>query len=275
MSGARSTQLESALDRLIARPIAHRGLHDASAGIIENTASAFSAAIAAGYGIECDVQVSADGEAMVYHDDALGRLTEGSARLDTLSAAEIGKVRFKQSADRILTLSELCALVAGRVALLIELKSHFDGDARLAQRVAAVLADYSGPAAAMSFDPEMVAQLRQAAPTLPRGLTAQARPRRRAGALRKRHYALPACHAGAAAVHRLPCTGFAGARAARAAPAVRPAALGLDRAQRGGPHPRRHLCRPGRFRGLAAVTIAGPGSTSTDFRYKLRLEQTR
>ena len=61
---------------LTARPIAHRGLHDAPSGVIENTPSAFRAAIASGYGIECDLQVSADGEAMVYHDDVLGRLTD-------------------------------------------------------------------------------------------------------------------------------------------------------------------------------------------------------
>ena len=67
------------LDWLTARPIAHRGLHDAAAGVIENTPSAFAAAIAGDYGIECDLQISADGEAMVHHDDALGRLTEGSA----------------------------------------------------------------------------------------------------------------------------------------------------------------------------------------------------
>jgi glycerophosphoryl diester phosphodiesterase len=161
------------LDWLTARPIAHRGLH--GDGAVENTASAFSAAIAAGYGIECDLQVSADGEAMVYHDDALGRLTEGSARVNQLSAAEIGKVRFKQSADQILTLRELCALVAGRVGLLIEMKSRFDGDLRLAARAAAVLAGYAGPAAAMSFDPRLVVELRRQAPALPRGLTAQAR----------------------------------------------------------------------------------------------------
>ena len=72
------------LDWLTARPIAHRGLHDASAGVIENTASAFAAAIAGGYGIETDLQISADGEAMVHHDDALGRLTEGSGRLGAI-----------------------------------------------------------------------------------------------------------------------------------------------------------------------------------------------
>jgi len=161
------------LDWLTAHPIAHRGLHNASAGVIENTASAFSAAIAGGYGIECDVQVSADGEAMVHHDDALGRLTEGSARLAERSAAELKQVHFKATADRILTLSELCELVAGRATLLIELKSRFDGDARLTRRAAEVLSGYAGPAALMSFDPALVARLRQAAPALPRGIVAQ------------------------------------------------------------------------------------------------------
>jgi glycerophosphoryl diester phosphodiesterase len=158
---------------LTARPLAHRGLHDAGAGVIENTASAFSAAIAAGYGIECDVQVSADGEAMVHHDDALGRLTEGSARLADMSAADIAQARFRQSADRILTLGELCDLVAGRAALAIEIKSRFDGDRRLAERTAAVLAAYEGPAAAMSFDSAVVETLRAVAPSLARGVVAQ------------------------------------------------------------------------------------------------------
>jgi glycerophosphoryl diester phosphodiesterase len=161
------------LDWLTARPLAHRGLHDAAAGVIENTASAFAAAIAGGYGIECDLQVSADGEAMVHHDDALGRLTEGSGRLAEMSAAAIGKVRFKAAADHILTLGELCDLVGGRAALALELKSRFDGDRRLAQRAAAVLTSYKGPVAAMSFDPALVAAVRRIAPRLPRGIVAQ------------------------------------------------------------------------------------------------------
>jgi glycerophosphoryl diester phosphodiesterase len=161
------------LDWLTARPLAHRGLHNAAVGTIENTASAFSAAIAGGYGIECDLQISADGEAMVYHDNALGRLTEGSGRLADMNAADIRQVRFKQSADRILTLTELCDLVAGRVTMAIELKSRFDGDRRLAQRAATVLASYNGPAAAMSFDPSVVEALRAIAPGLARGIVAQ------------------------------------------------------------------------------------------------------
>ena len=85
----------AALEWLTARPIAHRGLHDAPSGAIENTAAAFSAALAGGYGMETDLQISADGEAMVYHDDALGRLTEGSGRLAEMTAAEIKAVRFQ------------------------------------------------------------------------------------------------------------------------------------------------------------------------------------
>ncbi len=131
------------------------------------------AAIAGGYGIECDLQVSADGEAMVHHDDALGRLTDGSGTLAELSAAAIKKVRFKQGSDRILTLAELCELVAGRATLALELKSHFDGDRRLVERVASVLANYAGPVAAMSFDPGMVEMLRHIAPGLTRGIVAQ------------------------------------------------------------------------------------------------------
>jgi glycerophosphoryl diester phosphodiesterase len=161
------------LDWLTARPFAHRGLHDASAGVIENTASAFEAAIAGGYGIECDVQLTRDGEAIVYHDFALGRLTEGSARLAELSAAELAAVPFRQTADRMLTLGALCARVAGRATLLVEIKSGFDGDVRLARRVAEVLAGYAGPVAAMSFDPAPIAWLRRNAPQLTRGIVAE------------------------------------------------------------------------------------------------------
>lgn len=165
----------SPLDWLTARPIAHRGLHDASAGVIENTAGAFAAAIAGGYGIECDLQISADSEAMVHHDDALGRLTEGSGRLAALSASEIKAVRFKSSAERILTLGELCEQVASRVALVLELKSHFDGDLRLVSRAVQVLAGYGGPVALMSFDPGLLAALRKLAPGLPCGIVAEGR----------------------------------------------------------------------------------------------------
>jgi glycerophosphoryl diester phosphodiesterase len=162
-------------DWLTARPIAHRGLHDAADGVVENTASAFRAAIEGGYGIECDLQVSADGEAMVHHDDRLGRLIEGDGRLDAMPAAALKRAAFKVTADRMLTLGELCDLVGGRATLVLELKSRHDGDPRLPKRTAAVLAGYAGPVAAMSFDPGQIAALRDLAPALRRGLVGMRR----------------------------------------------------------------------------------------------------
>jgi len=162
-----------ALDWLVARPVAHRGLHDAQKGVIENTPSAFEAAIAGNYGIECDLQVAADGEAMVHHDNALGRLTEGSGRLDAMTVSDLKRVAFKATADRMVTLGELCDLVAGRTPLVIELKSRFDRDRRLVERAAAVLSGYRGAAAVMSFDPAPIAALREIAPQLPRGMVAE------------------------------------------------------------------------------------------------------
>jgi glycerophosphoryl diester phosphodiesterase len=161
-----------ALDWLTARPIAHRGLHDAAAGVIENSAGAARAAIDVAYGIEVDLQISADGEAMVHHDDVLGRLTDGEGRLDRLTAAALQRVPFRNSAERMLTLGELCDLVGGRAALLLELKSRFDGDGRLPARVAAILAGYHGPVAPMSFDPMQLNVLRHKSPRLPRGIVA-------------------------------------------------------------------------------------------------------
>lgn len=163
------------LDWLTARPVAHRGLHDAANGVIENSASAFNAAMAGNYAIECDLQISSDGEAMVHHDYALGRLTDGAGELRDLTAADLKRVPFRTGADRMQTLGDLCALVAGRVPLILELKSRFDGDMRLVDRTAAVVQSYSGPVAAMSFDPDMVARLRAVAPGLPRGIVAERR----------------------------------------------------------------------------------------------------
>jgi len=160
---------------LTARPVAHRGLHDAAAGIVENTPAAFVAAIAGNYGIECDIRITADDEAVVFHDESLERLTEGVGRLDAMTAAALKQVPFRTTSDRMITLGELCDLVASRVALLVEIKSRFDGDLRLVTRAAQVLASYPGPAALMSFDPVPIAALRKLSPRLPRGIVAERR----------------------------------------------------------------------------------------------------
>ncbi len=164
--------LSSARAWLTARPIAHRGLHDGSR-IIENTPSAVAAAIAGNYGVEVDLQISADGEAMVYHDDDLGRLTDGRGALRDFTAADLKRVPFKATADRMMTLGELLELVAGRVALALEIKSRFNGDLRLARRVAASLGRDPGPVGIMSFDPAPIMELRRIAPHITRGIVAE------------------------------------------------------------------------------------------------------
>jgi glycerophosphoryl diester phosphodiesterase len=161
------------LDWLVARPIAHRGLHDVARGIIENTPSAVTAAVDGGYGIEVDLQITADGEAMVHHDEVLGRLTDGKGELAAMAAADLKRVPFRSTSDRMITLGELCDLVRGRVTLVLELKSRFDGDVRLVKRTAEVLKNYAGPVSVMSFDPAQVLAVRHTAPMLTRGIVAE------------------------------------------------------------------------------------------------------
>jgi glycerophosphoryl diester phosphodiesterase len=158
---------------LTARPVAHRGLHDEAAGIIENMPAAAAAAIAGKFAIECDIQLTSDGEAMVHHDDGLGRLARGSGALLQRTAAELKAVSFNNTSERMMTLADLCTMVAGRVPLVIEVKSHFDGDRRLVRRMAEVLSCYDGPAVGMSFDPDQVMALRELIPARPRGIVAE------------------------------------------------------------------------------------------------------
>lgn len=162
-------------DWLTARPVAHRALHDAAAGIIENLPSAVDAAIAGNYAIEVDVQMSADGEAMVFHDDDLDRLTLTTGPVKVRNARALQEIAFRGTADRMMSLPDLLQRVAGRVPLVIELKSHFDGDNAVAVRACELLAGYAGPAALMSFDPEQVVAVRRLAPHIPRGITMERR----------------------------------------------------------------------------------------------------
>lgn len=156
-------------------PIAHRGLHDRARGVIENSRAAVRAAIEAGYGVEIDVQGSADGEAMVFHDEALPRLTGAPGLVADHAAATLAGIRLAGSQEGVPTLGEVLDLVAGRAALLIEVKDQTgvlgEGDGVLEARVAALLAGYGGPVAAMSFNPHSVAALAAAAPGVARGLT--------------------------------------------------------------------------------------------------------
>jgi len=154
------------------RPIAHRGLHDAAKGIVENTAPAFEAAIGKGYGIECDLRPAADGTPLVFHDLDLDRLTAGTGLITSLAPSCAAKLPFKgANLTGILTFADLLALVAGRVPLLAEIKSEWDSPSPAFMVAIANLATaYTGSLALMSFDPAVMAEMRRLAPGVPRGL---------------------------------------------------------------------------------------------------------
>ena len=159
------------LDWLI-RPIAHRGLHDAKNGLIENTPSAVEAAVEAGYAVEVDVQPAGDGQAMVFHDATLERLTEGHGMVIEQSATKLKRLAFKGTSDHMQTLPELLEQVSGRVPLVIEVKSDWGQRGEFEKILASYLQPYKGPAAVMSFDPNATAAFGEASPQRPRGLVA-------------------------------------------------------------------------------------------------------
>ena len=154
------------LSWLTARPIAHRGRHDASQGVIENSISAARAAIAAGFGVECDVQLTADSELVVFHDETLERLTDGAGAVAKHSAGELRRLKLRGGTDAIPSFSEFLGAIGGRTPIVVEIKSAFNGDTTAAQRTAEALARYDGPVAVESFDPDQIAFLRARAAAL-------------------------------------------------------------------------------------------------------------
>ncbi len=155
-------------------PLAHRGLHDSSCGRPENSRSAVLAAMGSGYGIEVDVQVSRDGEAFVFHDQDLSRLTGRAGLIGKASAESLVETRLLNSSETIPRLSDILDLVAGRVPVLIEIKDVDEMFNPIDGRLESVVCDqarrYPGPVALMSFHPESVARCASLAPDVPRGL---------------------------------------------------------------------------------------------------------
>ena len=172
----------SLLDRLLTGPAdpqrtgwlrrwtyAHRGLH--RAGSPENSLAAFAGALEAGLGIECDIQRSRDGEAMLLHDWELERLTGISGPLAGHDAADLAQIAFTDSEHYIARLADLLELVDGRVPILIEIKSRARYDVkRSCAAVARSLAGYRGDIAVMSFDPRVPKWFRKHYPAPVRGL---------------------------------------------------------------------------------------------------------
>lgn len=165
-------------EAFLARPIAHRALHDIKDGRPENSRAAIEAAIAADFGIELDLQLSRDQRAMVFHDPTVDRLTAHSGQVSAFTSADLGRMTLCGGHDGVPTLDDVLTSVAGRVPLLIELKDQHGSlgktDGALEQAVAAALASYTGSVAVMSFNPNMVAALAKLLPERPRGLVTSA-----------------------------------------------------------------------------------------------------
>lgn len=160
------------LSYIVANKIAHRGLHDRAKGVIENTPSAFGAAMARGFAFECDVQLTADGEAVVFHDFVLDRLTHSTGKVVNHTAAQLKTLTMRDTADRIGTAADMFTQVAGKTLIVCEIKSAYNGDMRLTNRIAELVRHYGGPIVIKSFDPKIVAHWHSLNTGIPVGIVA-------------------------------------------------------------------------------------------------------
>ncbi|POO58074.1 glycerophosphodiester phosphodiesterase [Agrobacterium rosae] len=156
-------------------PIAHRGYHDQNKLVWENTLTAFSRAIEAGFAIECDLQLASDSVPVVFHDDEMTRLTGIKGDVRERTSGELGLLSVGQTKDKVPTLKQLLKLCAGKVPLVLELKGREAAgiDDGFAEAVLEVLEGYEGHVALMSFDHHLLKDLKAAGSPWPLGLTAE------------------------------------------------------------------------------------------------------
>ena len=153
------------------KPIAHRGLHSTKNNLIENTGPAFAAGLAAGFGVECDLQPAADGTPMVFHDATLNRLINARGRIDTHTPAALARLSYRGATETILTFAGFLELAAGRGPLLVEIKSEWKPpDADFLLKIANLAKHYNGALALMSFDPAVMTAIAELSPKIPRGI---------------------------------------------------------------------------------------------------------
>jgi glycerophosphoryl diester phosphodiesterase len=159
---------ESRVAFLKAQPFAHRGLH--GRGVVENSQAAFRAAVAIRHGIELDVQAARDGEAMVFHDATLNRLTDATGDVSARTPAELARVKLKGTTESLVQLADVLKIVGGRVPVLVEVKTGDTRNTPLCLSVRRALEGYRGDVGVMSFNPLVVAWFRENAPRVVRGL---------------------------------------------------------------------------------------------------------
>ncbi|MCF4099899.1 glycerophosphodiester phosphodiesterase family protein [Maritalea mediterranea] len=163
------------LQQIFARPIAHRGHHDVANGIAENAKSAFVSAIANRYSIECDLQLTGDNQAIVFHDEKLDRLTPHSGHVADISMGQATRIPLKESieGDHIMSFAQLLEFVNGRVPLIVELKTQGTRNKKLAEAVHATAKDYLGILCFKSFDPDLIRHLHRLKDKWPKGIVVE------------------------------------------------------------------------------------------------------
>ncbi len=155
------------VDWLTSTPIAHRGLH--GPGRPENSLAAFDAAAKQGYAIELDIRLLADGALAVFHDADTQRMTGRAGPLAALDRDALGGYRLAKTDQAIPVFSDVLDLIAGRVPILVEIKT--EGRAGAIEPVLAALLDrYGGPCAVQSFNPYAVDWFRRHRPKVSRGM---------------------------------------------------------------------------------------------------------
>lgn len=147
---------------------AHRGLHDISVSVPENSLAAFSRAVQKGCGIEMDVQLSSDGIPVVFHDASLSRMCALDRRVDSMTFDELQQLSLADTSEKIPSLKEALQLVGGRVPLLVEIKmDHLNFD--IPKHIDALLSSYEGPYCVESFHPAALWWYRKNRPHIFRG----------------------------------------------------------------------------------------------------------
>ena len=159
---------ETARRQLTGRSWAHRGLHNLEAGIPENSMAAFRAALERGFGVELDLQLTADGQVVVFHDANLERMCGVDAKLEYLTYSELQTYRLAGTGERIPLFSDVLALMGGKVPLLVEIKTC-RRRTELCAAALKLMRSYPGELCMESFDPRIVAWFRRNAPDIIRG----------------------------------------------------------------------------------------------------------
>lgn len=152
---------------------AHRGLHGLKPGIVENSHAAFLEAIRHGYGIELDVQPTSDGNAVVFHDNTLERMTGVDGLVADYSTDDLTTIPYLNSTDKLETLDKTLKMIAGRVPVLIEVKGNSGRHAALCKAVTRSLSTYKGPAAVISFRVSILQWFARHLPDLPKGFVSK------------------------------------------------------------------------------------------------------